>query len=143
MNSEMFERQLISILLICISILSPLLTAFFTLRRSPSQLSYRFEATLCIVLIVMIILAWSSFVAFLNNISDEVAGLNFIRRHLALGEPTEFMLGIAGDGIPQPLDAIITWRWFQWGTVTAGIFLTILAGLWARLWRAERVWREK
>ena len=139
MNSVWSERQLISAVIISISILSPGLASFFAIRHTSPQRSFRFEAVLSIVLIVMVILAWTAFVVFLVNISDEVAGFNFIRNHLALGENPEFILGIAGDGIPQPLDAIVTWRWFQWGTVLAGIFLTILAWLGARLWRAGRL----
>jgi ABC-type microcin C transport system permease subunit YejE len=117
----------------------PALVVFFTVRRTSAQRSLRVEAALCIVLIVVVILTWASFVTFLRDISDEVASLKFIRGHLALGESPEFVLGIAGEGIAQPLDAIITWRGFQWGTGIAGIMLTLLAWLGARLWRAGRV----
>ena len=137
MNNVWFGRQLLSLILIGVSILMPALVVFFTVRRTSAQRSLRVEAALCIVLIVVVILTWASFVTFLRDISDEVAGLRFIRRHLALGESPEFVLGIAGDGIAQPLDAIITWRWFQWGTAIAGVILTLLAWLGARLWRAN------
>lgn len=142
MNNVWFERHLLSFVLIGVSILMPVLVAFFTARRTSAQRSLRFEAALCIVLIFIVIFAWASFVAYLRDISDEVAGLNFIRRHLALGEDPEWVLGIAGEGIAQPLDAIITWRWFQWGTAITGIILTLLAWLGARLWRAGQVLRE-
>jgi hypothetical protein len=137
MNNPGFYRQLLSNGLIGLSILSPVLVAFFTVRRTPTHRSLRLEVALCILLSFFVILVWAGFVAFLMDISDEIAGLSFIRNHLALGEDPEWVLKIAGDGIPQPFEIILTWRWFQWGTIAAGIIITILAWLGARFWTIE------
>jgi hypothetical protein len=137
-EDAMNYRQLLSSVLVSLSILLPVMIVLFTLRRNSfREKSPRLEITICILLISMIFLAWMAFVMFLGNISDEIASMNFIRRHIALGEDPEWVLNIAGAGIPQPLDAIITWRWFQWGMIIFGVLETLLAWLGARLWKGQ------
>ncbi len=95
---------------------------------------FRPELRVCILLIFGVIGSWTSFLLFLNHSAGERAAFWFMRKHLSLGEPTEFVLQIAGQGIPQPVEILITWREFQLSLLWA---LTLIAGL---VWLAYRVW---
>jgi hypothetical protein len=97
--------------------------------------SFKPELTVCGLLILGVIMAWSSFFRFLAHSSGERAAFWFMRSHLGLGEQPDFVLRIAGQGIPQPLEILVTWREFQLSVLFA---LALLSGL---VWLAYRLWK--
>jgi hypothetical protein len=105
------------------------------MRESPH--SFKIELTVCVLLILGVITAWSSFFRFLDHSSGERAAFWFMRNHLGLGEPPDFVLRIAGQGIPQPLEILVTWREFQLSVLFAMALIGGLAWLAYRLWKVE------
>ena len=98
-----------------------------------SRESTRFEFSLCLILIVLAILVWLGFIAFVMNTLAERAAFNFMSNHLRLGESPEFVLSIAGEGLPQPIEILLHRREF-WGSLTILIvFIAMLGWLAARL----------
>jgi hypothetical protein len=84
-----------------------------------------------------VLLTWISFFLFLDHSSGERAAFWFMRNHLGLGETPDFVLRIVGQGIPQPVAILITWREFQLSMLFALLLLAGLAWLAYRLWKAE------
>ena len=103
--------------------------------QQPRQ-SFKPELTVCALLMLGVIMAWMSFFLFLDHSSGERAAFWFMRNHLALGETPDFVLRIAGQGIPQPVVSVITWREFQFSVVFALLLIAGLAWLAYRLWKA-------
>ena len=102
--------------------------------HQPRQ-SFKPELTVCVLLMLGVIMAWMSFFLFLDHSSGERAAFWFMRNHLGLGETPDFVLRIAGQGIPQPVAIVITWREFQFSVMFA---LLLIAGL---VWLAYRLWK--
>jgi hypothetical protein len=63
--------------------------------------SFTPELTVCILLIFGVIGAWTGFFLFFDHSAGERAAFWFMRNHLSLGEPPDFVLHIAGQGMPQ------------------------------------------
>jgi hypothetical protein len=99
--------------------------------------SFTPELTVCILLIFGVIGAWTGFFLFFDHSAGERAAFWFMRNHLSLGEPPDFVLHIAGQGVPQPVEILITWRELQLSLVMA---LTLIAGL---IWLAYRLWKAE
>ena len=99
--------------------------------------SFKPELIVSALLLLSVLITWMSFVFFLDQSAGERAAFWFMRNHLRLGEPTSFVLRIAGQGIPQPAEILVTWREFQLSVLFALLFIVALAWLTYRLWRAE------
>jgi hypothetical protein len=63
----------------------------------------------------------------------ERAGFAFMASHLRLGESPEFVLDIAGDGLPQPFEILSHRREFWVSLVVLLVFTAPLGWLAARL----------
>ena len=98
----------------------------------------RLEFFLCLALIAFAILVWSGFIAHLQTTFSEKAAFHFMVNHLQLGESPEFILQIAGQGIPQPFDVLFSQREFWMSLVVLTLFVTGLGWLVARLWAMNR-----
>ena len=98
--------------------------------------SFKPELTVCVLLLFGVILAWMSFFLFLEHGSAERAAFWFMRNHLGLGETPDFVLRIAGQGIPQPVAIVITLQEFQFSVVFACLLIAGLTWLAYRLWKA-------
>jgi hypothetical protein len=104
--------------------------------QQPRQ-SFRPELMVCALLMLGVLVTWISFLLFLDHSSGERAAFWFMRNHLGLGETSDFVLRIAGQGIPQPVAIMITWHEFQLSVLLALLLLAGLAWLAYRLWKAE------
>ena len=102
--------------------------------RTPRH-SFTLEVTICILLIFGVIGAWICFFLFFAQSAGERAAFWFMRNHLSLGEAPDFVLRIAGQGIPQPVELLITWREVQLSLIMT---MTLIAGL---IWLASRLWK--
>lgn len=102
------------------------------------QQSFKMELAVCVALIFGVIVTWINFFMFLDYSSGERAGFWFMRNHLGLGEAPDFVLRIAEQGIPQPVEILITWREFQLSLIFALLLISGLTWLAYRLWRAGR-----
>ena len=98
--------------------------------------SFKPEVTVCALLLLGVFMAWICFIVFLEHSSGERAAFWFMRNHLGLGEAPDFVLRIAGQGIRQPMEILITWREFQASVLFVLLLLTGLAWLTYRLWKA-------
>jgi hypothetical protein len=108
--------------------------------HQPRQ-SFKPELIVCVLLMLGVILAWMSFFLFLDHTSGERAAFWFIQNHLGLGETPDFVLHIAGHGLPQPAMIIITWREFQCSLLIALLLIAGLAWLEYRLWLGHQLWK--
>lgn len=93
------------------------------------------EVKVCVFLLLVVVIAWIGFVRFLIQNSGERAAFWFMRDHLTLGESPEFVLEVAGEGLPQTLGSIVTWSAFQ---VSMVFLIVLIAGL---TWLAYRLSR--
>ncbi len=91
-----------------------------------SKQSFKIEIAAGISLIVLTIITWFAFTSFFNDYVTVKAAMEFIKRHRALGENPQFILGIAGNGLPQPFEIIASWREFQ---VSFAIAIAQIIGL--------------
>jgi len=102
-----------------------------------SRRSTRPEFALCLILIAASILVWIGFISFLHATSTEGAAFRFMASHLRLGESPEFVLQIAGEGLPQSYEVLLHRREF-WGSMAVLIVFTAALG-----WLAARLRGEK
>jgi len=98
----------------------------------------RLEFTLSLVLIAFAILVWFGFVAHLQTTITEGAAFHFMVSHLQLGETPEFVLQIAGQGLPQPLEGLFSRREFWLSLAMLALFAIGMGWLAARLWSLNR-----
>jgi len=98
----------------------------------------RLELALSLTLIPLSILVWLGFISFLQTTFAERAAFHFMVSHLQLGETPEFVLQIAGEGLPQPFEILYGRREF-WASLAVLVFFdAALSWLATRLWRMNR-----
>ena len=100
--------------------------------------SPRFEFALSLALIPLSILVWLGFISFIQTTFAERAAFHFMVNHLRLGETPEFVLQIAGEGLPQPFEILYDRHEFWVSLAVLILFITILSLLSVRLWKLKK-----
>ncbi len=83
------------------------------------------------------LVAYLAFVNFFFDYIESKAALLFIQNHRALGESDKFILDIAGQGLAQPWEIVVTWQPFQIGTLIALVLIALLGWMVIQTWRAQ------